>query len=420
MRGVREPRRDCSDRPVVKPFRFSSGGTKFRIFAQSPALGFPSEVVRLRGRPRTISAGPRDSTIHVIDARRKFPYRRDRDATFRTQPPYPRRAPRFPAARPRRGHFDHLVPGTRAFEAAATFAVVRLVLEIWEHHLGRPIPWHFRETFGPSLEVIPRVSSNNAWSGDGYLEFGYPFYPHAEGRETPFCLNFEVVAHETGHLILKSVIGTMPDDEKSLMHRAHEEAAADLVALLSALHLDSVLHLALERTRGKLFSINPISSVGEWGRTSFDRLRALFNDSTMPWARSSRKMDKYRLARPFEGAAFDAFVEIYEDRLVALRAIPRALAMESRHAHRAIIPALRRRFDVWYRRRPDVFRRALADARDDFARLLARTWAITSRDGVTFAGVVANMLAADRGLFRGRYARILRRSFAARGIVPAP
>jgi hypothetical protein len=403
----------------VKPFRFSSRGTKFRIFAQSPALGFAPELVRLRARPGTISAGPRDSTIHVIDVRRKFPYRRDRDATFRTRPPYPRRAPRFPAARPRRGHFDHLVPGTRAFGAAAAFAVVRLVLEIWEHHLGRPIPWHFRKTFGSSLEVIPRVSSDNAWSGDGYLEFGYPFYPDAEERETPFGLNFEVVAHETGHLILKSVIGTMPDDEKSLMHRAHEEAAADLVALLSALHLDSVLNLALERTRGKLFSINPISSVGEWGRTSFDRLRALFNDSTMSWARSSRTMDKYRLARPFEGAAFDAFVEIYEDRLVALRAIPRVLAMESRHAPRPVIPALRRRFDTWYTRRPDAFRHALAGARDDFARLLARTWEITRRDGVTFAGVVANMLTADRGLFRGRYARILRRSFGARGIVPA-
>jgi hypothetical protein len=403
----------------VKPFHFSSRGTKFLIFAQSPALGFAPELVRLRARPGTISAGPRDSSIHVIDARRKFPYRRDRDATFRTQPPYPARAPRFPGARPRRGHFDHLSPGTPAFDAAATFAVVRLVLEIWEHHLGRPIPWHFRKTFGPSLEVIPLVSSDNAWSGDGYLEFGYPFYPDAEERKTPFCLNFEVVAHETGHLILKSLIGTMPDDEKSLMHRAHEEAGADLVALLSALHFDSVLNLALERTRGKLFSINPISSVGEWGRTSFDRLRELFNDSTMSWARNSRTMDKYRLARPFEGAAFDAFVEIYEARLVALRAIPRALAMQSRHAHRAVIPALRRRFDAWYTRHPDAFRHALVDARDDFTRLLARTWQITRRDGVTFAGVVANMLAADRGLFRGRYARIVRRSFEARGIVPA-
>jgi hypothetical protein len=294
------------------------------------------------------------------------------------------------------------------------------VLEIWEHHLGRPIPWHFRDTFGPSLEIIPRVSSDNAWSGDGYLEFGYPFYPDPEERPTPFCLTFEVVAHEAGHLILKSVIGTMPDDEKSLMHRAHEEAAADLVALLSALHLDSVLNLALERTRGKLFSVNPISSVGEWGRTSFDRLREIFNDSTMSWARSARTMDKYRLARPFEGAAFDTFVEIYEARLVAAGAIPRALAQQSSHARRTVVPALRHRFDVWYTRRPEAFRRALAGARDDFARLLARTWDITRRDGVTFGGVVANMLTAERGLFHGRYARIIRRSFEARGIEPAP
>ncbi len=399
-------------------FRFSTRGTKFSIFAQSPATGFAAEIVRVRASPGTIAAGPRDVTMHVIDARHKFPYRRDRDNTVRSMPPYPRGAPRLPPARPRRGHFDQLRVGTRQFDAAATFAVVRLVMEIWEHHLGRRIPWHFRETFGPGLEVIPRVSSNNAWSGDGYLEFGYPFYPEPAERNLPYCTNFEFVAHETGHLILKSVIGTMPDDEKSLMHRAHEEAAADLVAMLSALHFDSVLRFALERTRGKLFSINSISRLGAWGRTSFDRLRTLYNDSTMTFARGAKTMDKYRLAKPFLGGAFDAFVEIYEARLVALGAIPRSLAAASRHAPHTPVPALRDRFERRYLRHPRAFHRALAGARDDFARLLARTWEITVRDGVTFSRVLANMLAADRALFRGRYGRILTRAFAAREIAP--
>jgi hypothetical protein len=406
---------------VVKPYRFSSRGVQFQIFAQSPALGLEAEPVRLRARPGTIKAGPRDATIHVIDARRKLPYKRE-NGTFRRRPPYPRDAPRFPAVRPRGGHFDHLVPGTRAFNAAATFAVVRIVLEIWEHHLGRPIRWYFRETVGPSLEIIPLVSSDNAWSDEGYLEFGYPYYPDPTDRNVPFCLNFEVVAHETGHLILKSVIGTMPDDQKSLMHRAHEEAASDLIALLSALHFDSVITFALERTRGKLFSINTLSNFGDWGSTSFQRLRALYNDSTLSWARSVRTMDKYRLARPFLGAAFDAFVEIYEAKLVERGAITRALARASRHAARhaprRAMPRLQRRFDAEYRRDPAAFRTALATARDEFARLLARTWLRTGRDGVTFAGVVANMLAAERELFRGRYAAIVRRAFAGRGIVP--
>jgi hypothetical protein len=402
----------------VSSFRFSTRGTRFLVFAQSPVLGFVPEPVRVRARPGTIGAGPRDATMHVVDARRKFPYKRDSDASMRTHPPYPPRGARVPPARPRRGHFDHLTPGSRQFDAAATFAVVRVVMEIWEHHLGRRIPWHFRETFGPSLEVIPHVSSNNAWSGDGYLEFGYPFYPEPANRSLPYCTNFDWVAHETGHLILKSVLGTMPDDEKSLMHRAHEEAAADLVAMLSGLHFDSVLTFALERTRGKLFSINVVSRLGEWGATSYDRLRTLYNDSTMRFARSARALDKYRLARPFLGGAFDAFVEIFEARLVALGAIGPALARASRHAPRRAIPLLQARFEICYRRAPKAFRGALADARDDFARLLARTWDTTDAHGVTFSRVVRNMLAADRALFRGRHERLLRAAFVARGIAP--
>jgi hypothetical protein len=380
-------------------------------------------MLRLRARPGAIAAGPRDESIHVIDAQRKFAYRRDDTLAFRHHPPYPRHAARVRPARPRHGHFDHLRVGTRQFNAAAAFAVVRITLDIWEHHLGRRMAWHFRRTFGPSLELIPRVSSNNAWSGDGYLEFGYPDYPDPQERQIPFCLNFEVVAHETGHLILKSVIGTMPDDEKSLMHRAHEEAAADLVAVVAALQFDSVLRFALERTRGKLFSINPISTIGAWGVRSFDRLRAMFNRSTMSRVRMLHDLDKYALARPFSGGAFDVFVEMFEGNLVELGAISARLAAASRHAPHPEIPGLQRRFDARYARHPELFRRALVGARDTFARLLARTWAMTRPQGVTFGTIVANMLAADRAMAggrTGRYGEVIRRAFAAREIEPDP
>lgn len=401
----------------MSAFRFSTSGTKFSVFAQPAESGGTPEVIHVRARPGSIAAGPRDATMHVIDARRKLPYRRDADASVRSRPPY--RGRRFPPARPRGGHFDHLTPGTRAFDAAATFATVRIVMEIWEHHVGRRIPWYFGATVGPSLEVIPRISSNNAWSGDGYLELGYPYYPEPEERDHPYCRNFAWIAHETGHFILKALIGTMPDDEKSLMHRAHEEAAADFVALLAALHFDSVLTVALERTRGKLFSINTLSRLGAWGARSDERLRTLYNASTMSSVRAARAVDKYRLAKPFEGAAFDAFVEIFEARLVALDAIPLSLARASRHAGRPTLPGLQRRVEIHYRRAPDRFRRALALTRDEFSALLAKTWDTTARDGVTFSRVLTNMLAAERILFRGRYATILRAAFARRGIAPA-
>ena len=72
----------------------------------------------------------------------------------------------------------------------------------------------------------------------------------------------------------------------------------------------------------------------------------------------------------------------------------------------------------------ETFRQALCEARDDFARLLARTWDRTSvRDfpgrGPAYAGVVTNMLAADRAVTGGRYGEIIRKAFRQRGIVPS-
>src|SRR5439155_764900 len=176
-----------------------------------------------------------------------------------------RRAP----ARPRRGHFDHLAVGTRAFWACHVFATVRCVREIWEHCFGRQLPWFFKDPDAPRLEIIPRAESANAWSSEGFLEFGYLL----DRRRRPawLCENFDVVAHETGHLILKSVIGNPTNAKKTLDYRAHEEAAADLVAVVACLHFDEVVRRLLRNTKGRLFSRNLLSRLGEEGRRSKSR-----------------------------------------------------------------------------------------------------------------------------------------------------
>src|SRR5437762_14209294 len=86
-RGAAADDRRVRGPAVVSAFRFSTRGTKFTIFAQAPETGFASEVVRVRTRPGSIGAGPRDTAMHVIDARRKLPYRRDADASLRARPP---------------------------------------------------------------------------------------------------------------------------------------------------------------------------------------------------------------------------------------------------------------------------------------------------------------------------------------------
>src|SRR2546427_697577 len=365
----------------------------------------------------------------------KAPYADDATGEPRWRPPYPRREPRRAPARPRRGHFDHLAVGTRAFWACHVFATVRCVREIWEHCFGRRLPWFFKDPDAPRLEIIPRAESANAWSSEGFLEFGYLL----DRRRRPawLCENFDVVAHETGHLILKSVIGNPTNAKKTLDYRAHEEAAADLVAVVACLHFDEVVRRLLRNTKGRLFSRNLLSRLGEEGRRS--QIRTAFNAATM-WSpsvvRADAAYDKHGFSKPFSGGAFDLFVEIYERHLVRRGAIPAALARRSRSAVATALAGLareavhrrfrrlRRAFAEHFVGAEETFRQALGEARDDFARLLARTWDRTSvRDfpgrGPAYAGVVTNMLAADRAVTGGRYGEIIRKAFRQRGIVPS-
>jgi len=436
-------------------FRFNPRGTRFLIYQQpSSVRGFDEPaVVHVDSRPGTIRPGPEDSRIRVIDAEGrtpfqwKLPYTDGVTANPRWRPPYPPRGPRRPPVRPRRGHFDHLSIGSRDFWAANAFATVRCVLEIWEHYLGRRIVWFFANGEHQHLEIIPRTDSDNAWSGEGFLELGYRRPPRRRGRAQPpdwLCESFDIIAHETGHLILKSVIGNPTSAKKTLEYRAHEEGAADLVALVACLHFDAVVDRVLDNTRGRLFSRNMLTRLGEKGRRT--QIRTAFNAETLR-SKSMREAeetyDQHALSKPFTGGAFDVFVEIYERYLVEHGAVPSPMARKSQSAVAAALDRaspratharferLRREFTTHFAARREAFRAALLDARDDFARLLARTWSITSfrdfpgrdwplgRTRRPFSGVVANMIAADRAL-GGRYGAIIRRAFLQRGISPAP
>src|SRR5205823_9491221 len=102
--------------------------------------------------------------------------------------------------------------------------------------LGKPIVWHFADTY-QRLEIIPFLDWDNAQSGYGYLELGRDRGP--DGRVYPYALNFDVIAHEIGHSILFSQIGTPAGSIDDADFAPFHEANADLISLLSFLHFDS-------------------------------------------------------------------------------------------------------------------------------------------------------------------------------------
>jgi len=397
-------------------FHFNEKGTRFKIFAHSRAVGFTPERVYVDAAPGSITPGPADAAIDVIDARDKASYYSDVTGKLRARPrfPYPPDGPRatLPVA-PRRGHFDHLEPPAWQFSAAMVYAVVRTTLSVWSHFFEvETIPWHFVAQAGPILQVHPRVRCAHGWSGNGFLEFGFPFFPNRRHR---FCENFEVVAHETGHLIMKSMVGTMPDDEKSLQHRAHEEAAADLIALVAALHFESVIAHVLAETAGFLYGDNLLSRFGEWGRGPTALPRRSFNDATLTSVRAQDPLTKHALSSPFTGAVYDVLVGVFVRHLVAAGAIDEPLAARCRHTPGVRVPDLAADFRRAYRGHAADFAEALRRARDEVGWLLAGAWRRSTNDGLTYSKVLRHLLAAEAELGTGYGAQVAQ-AFAARGI----
>ena len=291
------------------------------------------------------------------------------------------------------------------------------MLEIWEFYLGRRLSL-VGKSGQRKFEIIPRVPAlgDNAWSGEWYIELGFA----DRNPRQPYCENLDVIAHEMGHIILKHVIGPTPKGPLEFERRAHDEAGADLVSLVTILHFDRVVDAVLAQTQGKLFSKNILSRIGEYRMEGSGRRRAgrlFFQNQTMrAVAGARRKGNKYVYARPLLGAAFDILVEIYEARLVRRGLIRQDLADRSTRATASGHPDLRREFKAQFKTNPDGFAEALREASADFARLLAAAWRMARRTGVTFSRVASNIAAADARFNRGRYEETIRRAFARRQI----
>ncbi|MGH6947582.1 MAG: hypothetical protein ACREDZ_09665 [Kiloniellales bacterium] len=340
-------------------------------------------------------------------------------------PPY--RGPRFPDALPDRfGHFDYLEPGTPAFNAAHLYGAVRRVLDIWEAYFEREIPWRFRAPRS-RLELIAFVDWNNAQCGYGYLEVGYG-ESETGGARLPYCLNFDVLAHETGHGIIYSELGVPATHAVTTEYRGFQEASADLVALISAMHFDSVVDRVLLKSAGNIYAENELNRIGELSET--EQIRHASNEykmSDVPDVRIPPELlsqpELHLAGEPLTGAGFDILVEIYQELLVELGLIDGRTADLSYHVPQNQDSAglIQERFDRAYRGRHAGFALALRQARDCVGRILALAWSGLSPDFLSYRGVAAALLDAERIVSGGRFRRLIEENLAWREIpLPEP
>jgi hypothetical protein len=398
---------------------FRRHGTPFRLYAQSPVLeGFEEpETVWVSTPRRVVGPGPSDHRMYAIQPVGKAAY------GAHDLPPWRGRvAP--PVLPDRSGTFEHVATNDPAFLPVHMFGAVRRVLDVWECYLGGPVAWPFAASFR-RLEMIPHVDWDNAQFGWGYMECGEG--ADDQGIERPFALNFDVLAHETGHGLLYSLVG-MPSPNigphaLTAGFRGLHESAADCVAMLAALHFESVLARVLEDTEGSLYVANELNRIGELSRTR--QIRSASNALTMadvadpglPAAEVTGKQ-VHDLGLPLTGAVFDILVEFFLDRLVAAGALRAedADGLRRAAAENAEDTAAEARCKAAYRAQPARFRAALAEARDMTGLRLAAAWARLDPTGQSFPAVAAGFEAADAAMSGRRYTRMIRECFAWRGI----
>ncbi|MEP3280537.1 MAG: hypothetical protein ABJN26_02740 [Stappiaceae bacterium] len=393
-------------------------GTRFRLFPQPPFIDAFSEpeTVEVSTPAGSIGPGPSDQRMYVVDPIGKPMAFGDArkvlgDPTL-FMPPW--QGDRHPPVEPTPdGHFDHVKVGTRAFEAAHLYGSVRRTLDIWEGYFGHELAWHFGEHYDQLELVVEDTLKENAYMGYGYLEVGY--HEQDNGEIHPFSLNFDIIAHEVGHLIVYSMVGVASAQGETGEYYGFHESAADLTALIASLHFDSVLDDLLSKSRGNLYTYNLTNRIGELSAN--DQIRLAANPLTLAdfmygWE------DEHKLAQPLTGAMFDILIDIFHEELVErdlISAVTEDMfdqAEDLSTYHELVQPI----FDKAYEIHPEAIKVALEEARDTIGKYLAEAWRLLSANHLNYVDVADALMSVDEQLTNGRYGRILYSNLHRRGI----
>ncbi len=388
-------------------------GTRFKLFPQPRFLEeyAEPETVMVSSPAGSLDPGPSDEHMYTIfPIGKPQPYGISPDGDDVLAPPWTGDI-HTPAVPDEEGHFDYLEPGTEQFEAAHLFGTIRFVLDIWEGYFGRRIPWH-GETHYERQELTILPTLDNAYSGFGFIEMGGD---SKTGTYKPFSLNFDVIAHEVGHAIIYSEVGVPDPGTPVGEYFGFHESAADLVALISSLHFNTLVDHLLENTHGNLYMLNAINRMAELSGNKQIRIAA--NDKTLSdFAEGWIK--EHKLSQPLTGAFFDILVDIFHECLVDRGAITPEMEdlSDKLLATPDYAPVMQELFDEAYAANPQEFKEALLEARDILGTYLADTWQSLDRNELDFIHVARTFEAVERKHTGGRFHKIIRGNFDIRDI----
>jgi hypothetical protein len=208
-------------------------------------------------------------------------------------------------------------PGTDAFDAIHTFAVVHQTLTMYQRALNSPLPWQWN-TGGNTdpLQVFPHGLPNtiNAFYSrtQKALKFG-DFIKPGEPPTSPrifTCRSFDIVSHEAGHAVLDGLqpswilIGNPP--QTGGLH----EAFGDLTAIFLALSQLDQVDAIIAQTKADLHDKTFLADLAEQFGLALGKPNGLRNADN-DFKLSEVGTEVHAISQVFTGAIYDILADIF-------------------------------------------------------------------------------------------------------------
>lgn len=262
-------------------------GARVLIWQWNPALG--DTVVRSAFLPGHLLPGPRDARVAVEGI-----------------------APVIPNV------LGDLIatPGSDAFDAIHSFAVVRQTLTMFQRALfptSVPWQWNTRGNTEP-IRVYPRAGETmNAYYSrkDRALAF-HSFIPPGEAADAPpvhTCRSQDIVAHATGHAVLDGLKpGWIPAENPPQTGALHE-AFADLTAIFLMLTQPEPVAAIVTQTKANLHNTLFLEDLAEDVGLALGRPMGLFNVAN-ELTLGQVGTEVHDLAQVFTGAMYEVLADM--------------------------------------------------------------------------------------------------------------
>jgi hypothetical protein len=202
------------------------------------------------------------------------------------------------------------------FDTAHTFAVVRMVLTMYQRQRGGiTIPWQWNSPSNTDpLQVFPHAGlTQNAFYSRGSKALKFFFFDTSSpppAHRVFTCRSLDIVAHETGHAILDGLkpgwlnVGSPP--QTGGLH----ESFGDLTAIFLALSQLDQVEAIIAVTKANLHAKNFLSDLAEQFGLALGRPNGLRNaDNDLKLSQVGTEV--HAISQVFTGGVYDVLADLF-------------------------------------------------------------------------------------------------------------